>query len=149
MKNNKIKIICNNTLKETFFFENLQFDELEWSQFYNRYNKIKYFLRETNFKREFYEKFKMVYNCYSNSFDFNNTDINNNCAICLEDNSNYSNRLIICPKCKNNYHQKCLIKWFEEMNKDKICPICKDTSWKNIIKYVILDCNYKFNINYL
>ena len=38
--------------------------------------------------------------------------------------------------------KKCLIKRVEKINKDKICPICKDTIWKNISS-----CFYIFNIS--
>ena len=35
------------------------------------------------------------------------------------------------------------------MNKEKICPICKDVRWKDIMKYVVIDQKFKININYL
>ena len=144
MKNNETKFIFNNSLIDTNFFQTLKFDELEWSKIYIKYSQIKYFLKKNNFDKELNIKFKKFYIKYNNFYNFQNK-INNNCAICLENDFN----LISCPRCKNNYHEECLIKWFEEMNKEKKCPICKDDSWEQIIKYILLKKNYKININHL
>ena len=145
MKNNEIKFIYENSLLKTSFQNSLQFEEIEWLKFNNKFNKIYYFLKNSYFNEIFFKKFKKMYERYINFFHTYQVKNERNCVICLNNDLN----LILCPVCKNTYHQSCLIKWFETLNNDKICPICKDVSWNEIIKYILIDSEFMFNINYL
>ena len=145
MKNNEIKFIFNNSLRDTNFFQTLEFDELEWSKIYTKFSNINYFLKVSNFDKKLFEKFKNTHIRYTNFFHTFKSKVERNCVICLNNDFN----LILCPRCKNSYHQECLIKWFETLNHDKLCPICNDNSWKEIIKYILLDSEHMFKVDYL
>ena len=144
MKNNEIKFIYENSLLKTSFQNNLQFEEIEWTRFNNKFNKIYYFLKNSYFNKKDYYKFDNIYKKYTSFFHTFQSKIEKGCVICLNNDFN----LIICPRCKNTYHQSCLIKWFESLNHDKICPICKDDSWKEIMKYILIDSEYMFKLDY-
>lgn len=48
--------------------------------------------------------------------------MNDNCAICLEDFTNFSNTKTL--KCNHKFHVSCINKWKKSNN---TCPICRET----------------------
>jgi len=56
-------------------------------------------------------------------------DLVSTCAICIQDfkSNEYYREL---PKCKHQFHKKCIDKWFK-IDKQMSCPICRKEYIKN------------------
>ena len=63
-------------------------------------------------------------------------NLNNRCSICL-DNYKLNESFRILPKCKHEFHKKCIDKWFK-LNIKKKCPICYFS-----YDYLLDKCNAK------
>jgi len=49
------------------------------------------------------------------------------CPICLNDINN-NEGIIILECCNNPVHLKCIIKWYEKNNRNKVCFICQQVN---------------------
>ena len=137
MKDGRIKLVFNNSLKESDFISNYVFNELEWHQFKFKYSKIKFFKSINNYCHKLNKIFIDINTNYCNKIKYNR--INDTCKICLLKN----NILISCTRCKNTFHESCIYNWFNNYSKEKLCPICRDKSWEKIFIILLLKQNEK------
>ena len=66
-----------------------------------------------------------------------NNNINSTCGVCqneIKDNK----YVLVCPKCNNLVHKKCILKWLKYNNN---CVYCRDTIWKNYSNQGYLNIN--------
>ena len=132
----ELKLIGNNSLINSKFLNNLNFNDFEWFIFKLKFSKIKLHLKSLFFNIDNFNKFKM----YKYRLNFfikpRISEANDKCAICLESNS----YLLKCQKCSNEYHVECIIEWFRISNNRK-CPICSSACWDDIYVSLLIFTN--------
>ena len=140
--NYEIKLVSNNALRKTNYFNNLILSENELIEFKYRFNRIHKNVKSSFFNSSYYYKFLNFVN--SRTFTLNSIKNNESkqCIICLQDDCN----LLKCPICTSSYHKDCLLKWFKNLDNKK-CPTCSSYVWNHFYKYIIFDDEKKIEFN--
>lgn len=139
IKLNEIKCVYQNRLLPTNFYKDFKFEEYEWVTLKEKYNKIKLYLRQSNFDYKSSIKFNLIYYRYKYNVKNNFVKTNDKCAICLDEKGLF----LKCPICKNDYHINCILSWFEKVEGDKKCPTCSSYYWNYIYICLLIHLNKK------